>query len=788
MTNDYQDHALAIARQLIVAGTPIFVARAVSTPWNPHDSGKGVVDGYRLPVGWQFTLCDPSTLDTWRPGDALAAVCGRTLDVIDTDPRNGGDDTGLLGLLPTVHAFADTPSGGTHRFVAKLDLPKGKFGDGLDLQAGLADAKSRGFVWIAPTLRPAKPSGELRYYTWRFADFGSLATDTSGNPFREHVIQARETLRVRHAPKGTPSRSAQPAAQRQGLDRVFSDTDALAFIETHALARVRETPWADDFWRVLFEAALTCANFVEMFDEEYLKDLLRTAIIEGHGADADRNDEGHIAAGFAKGGDWSARRPNADDFADPFGQYGRGTLATDMPPRRQDALDDAIETFVTPTPPPPPPLKDVGAMAPTAPWHLPEEFWEARDMFALLRQSAFAAMESPEGVMAAAISLTLAHVGPNIWLPAPVGTPQPLNAMTVIVGRSGDGKSVCRKLASQVLHFDGFLGELHRFNPSSGQGISGQYQKLNKGDMEPIRWNALAMVEESDSIAALTSNKGNTLSSELRKAAMGEDLGFGNIGDTKTNLTEGTYRFVLLMCMQPELAGWLLSDAYGGLPQRFLWACVRDDRDIDGLVPPARWTVTLPDIARLDAYNRPKEKHFMTITPRITEEVRAARKYRKKNGDSPERFDGHAILLRMKVAAAIAIMNERLDIDDKDWHLAEMLTKSSDAARTWVQDILTDAEAKEDETAGMRRGRVNHHAKAVEVDESEATKARCAKRVLDILKAGPIRGRDLRSKVTASQRPVLDDITTRLVEANLIVATPTLSAEGHPGTIYSLCP
>lgn len=141
---------LAFARRLVAAGVPVFAAPP-----------GGTVDGYQLPTGWQGIRADPKRLDVWRPGWALAAVCGHGLDVVDVDPRNGGDEAlaGLLaaGILPRAYAIVTTPRGGKHIYVASLGVGKTKR-DGIDLQAGTGvvgpnGKTDRGFVWLPPTAR-----------------------------------------------------------------------------------------------------------------------------------------------------------------------------------------------------------------------------------------------------------------------------------------------------------------------------------------------------------------------------------------------------------------------------------------------------------------------------------------------------------------------------------------------------------------------------------------------------------------------------------------------------------
>lgn len=134
---------LDFARGLIDAGMPVFVAPANG-------------EGFSFPGSWQTSQCTPRVLDAWKPGDALCAVTGVSLDVLDVDPRHGGDLTLARwrrdGLLPKVYAEVGTPGGGVHLYVARLRIPKTSEG-GIDVQAGDDTGRGRGFVFIPPTVR-----------------------------------------------------------------------------------------------------------------------------------------------------------------------------------------------------------------------------------------------------------------------------------------------------------------------------------------------------------------------------------------------------------------------------------------------------------------------------------------------------------------------------------------------------------------------------------------------------------------------------------------------------------
>ena len=167
-----QDGDIAIARELATVGVPIFVARPALDAcgeWDPH--GGHHHTGYWLPPGWQQTVADPAALDRWRPSMAVCAVGGHRVDFLDQDPAKGGQQSadGLksAGLWPNVFGRQSTPSGGFHDVVnvlgvGSLDgvLP------GLDVKAGRPDGVGRGFVFLAPTVKLSKVTGELRHYRW----------------------------------------------------------------------------------------------------------------------------------------------------------------------------------------------------------------------------------------------------------------------------------------------------------------------------------------------------------------------------------------------------------------------------------------------------------------------------------------------------------------------------------------------------------------------------------------------------------------------------------------------
>jgi len=159
------DRGLDAARTLAALGVPVFVAPA--WPDAPRDKTP-----FRLPPGWERTEPDAAAVDTWRPGDALCAVMGHVVDLLDFDPRSAGETDPLAtltaaGEVPDVLARADSPSGGEHLFVRSMGTrSRDDLLPGLDVKAGAPNGQGRGFAFLAPTEKASKITGEIVAYRW----------------------------------------------------------------------------------------------------------------------------------------------------------------------------------------------------------------------------------------------------------------------------------------------------------------------------------------------------------------------------------------------------------------------------------------------------------------------------------------------------------------------------------------------------------------------------------------------------------------------------------------------
>ena len=247
-----QRQALDVARALARAGIPIFVAP-------PDPASKS---GFALPRQWQRTEPDPAVVDRWVPGMALCAVMGAGLDLIDIDPRNGGDPAAMDGAIPRSYAAALTPSGGMHSFIRSVGAGShDNVYPGIDIKGGFPDGTSRGFAYLAPTVRPSKITGEPVAYRWiHWPQLSTLGQpDTSGAALATRITEIRARTGGQHGATGGPE-----WWQRFMRDR---EPQAQAAAERAMAAKLAEVErWTPDggagFRATLMRAALTLGGYV----------------------------------------------------------------------------------------------------------------------------------------------------------------------------------------------------------------------------------------------------------------------------------------------------------------------------------------------------------------------------------------------------------------------------------------------------------------------------------------------------------------------------------------------
>lgn len=717
--------------------------------------------------------------------DQAMSIVGRLSDVLGTECSaivvSGG------GLQPYWPIEALDPIAGADLLLWWREQVIAAGGlEGVSVDTGVYD--------LARILRVPGPPNMKPIYGEAGARTGLIVTGG------RRVSHAELLAAMEKSPVASKSRAARPSGGSGGFsergefseDRVFTPEQFQAYLEVNPgkAKKARNTPFGAGFNTALNEACFDIAAGVpELISESEAWDLAYSIVEAQFPGGPDGNDIATIRSGFSQAR-WTARRPTEAEALNPFGNYAdvqkiakkQGGLRSATPSSRSvvasratvlaaDAAVAAVEAAV------PHAMEALGyelggvdadgKPRPEADCYLPEEFWAARPLFQHLRVAAQSAMASPEGVLLAGLALIASRVMPNVKLPAPIGSPASLNHMFVLCGDSADGKSTCRKVAKGAIRLDDGVAPWHSFGPSSGQGVAGQFQRLVKQQGQPAflertRWAAFAHVEESDTMQALLANKTNTIGAVLRQGAFGEELSYGNIGETQTNLPEHSYRLIFWMCMQPELSDWLLGTGAGGLPQRFVWGCVRDPRIVDvehpGVFPVRVAIETMPDPVTM----RPRDELVMTCTEEIRLEIREAARQRKIHGNlAGEEFDGHAVLNRFKLAGHIALADGRLVVTEDDWDLANMVMAVSSASLRWVRAVVAWAGAQESRRVALRVG----HAKVIENSVVQAAEETTGKgrvsanilRWLDRVGTAGMTKSELRRKLRAEDRHLIDE-------------------------------
>lgn len=315
-----------------------------------------------------------------------------------------------------------------------------------------------------------------------------------------------------------------------------------------------------------------------------------------------------------------------------------------------------------------------------------EEFWASRRILTHIHDFARARRVAPWAVFGGVLTRVVTATKPFVQLPPTIGSFASLNLFVGLVGASGAGKDAAVKVGRDAVErADGFpivpLG--------SGEGLSHMFMK--EGDKAAEQYNdaALVTVGEVDSLTALVKRQASTVMAQLRQAAMGEQLGFFYVDSAKRMIVpEHAYRLCLIVNIQPERAGGLLDDAAGGTPQRFVWLPATDPgAPIEAPAEPVPFQWMPPDWSKVPGVRRGgMDRIPMRICQQAIDLIVQTRLDRLHGkGDA---LDGHALLTRLKVAAALALLEGYPEVRDEDWKLSGAVMSLSDSTRAGVQKVL----------------------------------------------------------------------------------------------------
>lgn len=393
------------------------------------------------------------------------------------------------------------------------------------------------------------------------------------------------------------------------------------------------------------------------------------------------------------------------------------------------------------------------------------EFWSATEQLKLIYQWARASYVAPWALLVAVLPRVIATTGPHVMLPGPPA-PASLNMGVVLVGRSGAGKGVTDKLSRVV-----WPAAIHEEGLGSGQGIAELFKEQKNPEDRVDR--ALITVSEIDHLTALNAGQGNNTRAAVKAALTGDRLGSKGASVATTRAVPAdSYRLCLSISAQFGHCGVLLDDVSGGTPQRQLWMLVTDpdmpkelgptpDRVLDIALP--SWSLTGGQV--LIQYGPPQIREY--INAGLWDSGRGA----------VEAIDGHRTLTRLKVAAALAILDHRMVISAVDWELSEVIMAKSDATRNAVLEY--------DRLAARAKVRERAVARAAGEDFYDASRLETVKRsIMRMLERdGEQPGNVLRSRLGRKEKRDLFDQAIGLLEADgLVCPVPGL----QKGTRYRI--
>lgn len=517
------------------------------------------------------------------------------------------------------------------------------------------------------------------------------------------------------------------------------------------------------------------------------KALEREAAAVAAAPEGTRNDALNTAA-FRMGRHVGAGTIAPDVVRDALAAAGR---AAGLPQHEVDLVlrDDTTSALSqgAASPRVPPPLADLGDVPEvTVLEDLDDDaearFWAARPMLAHLHTFARARRVSPWAVLGVTLARMMTRTPHQVCLPPIVGGKASLNLFVGLVGPSGAGKGGAEAAAADAVE----LGHIEVHTTGSGEGIAHGFVKRVKGEVE---WHddehaVLFSVSEIDTLAAQGDRRGSTLFPELRRAWSGERLGFGYADPTKRlPVPAHEYRLCLVAGIQPARAGALLDDADGGTPQRFLWLSATDPDAPDEAPaepkpitwrPPATSGVVNVGGARVDVCDLART----TITDNRLAQLRGG----------GEALDGHALLARLKVAAALGIADGRYSVTEQDWDLAGVILRKSDVVRGRVTAALA---AKAAATNAARADAEADRAVQVEAKLTDSAVRRvCTVITRKLRREGDwTAASEIRRALAGRDRAIFEEAIERLLGAGQIViekADRDDSGHGGRGAKYRL--
>lgn len=390
-----------------------------------------------------------------------------------------------------------------------------------------------------------------------------------------------------------------------------------------------------------------------------------------------------------------------------------------------------------------------------------EAFWNSRPELLHIQQAAYATGMASWAVLGAVMTRVASLVPYWVTLQSAIGTKGTMNLFVAAVGSSGTGKSSAMDVASELVSGAPTVGL------GSGEGLLSNFLRWDPAQKEMVRHahSALILVDEISTVAALKDRLGSTLMTYLKTAWSGGMLATKNATSERDRRVEAhEYRLCLYAGVQPELAGVLLDEKDGGIPQRFLWLPAYERKpyvvpEHPGELPWGRHGVP--------ALNNPENRAMVSLPSEVIDYIRARHRALSDYDSLKERkpvgldLDGHALYTRVRVAAVLALLDHRTDVTMEDWELSGVVMMKSNETRQECADAVAQGAARRNEARGVAAAS-QEEAGAAELER------RCSKRVTEMLSSGPKNRKTIRGRLSAPQRTHLTAALALLMDDGII--------------------
>jgi hypothetical protein len=373
-------------------------------------------------------------------------------------------------------------------------------------------------------------------------------------------------------------------------------------------------------------------------------------------------------------------------------------------------------------------------------------------------------MISPLALLGVNLARLACGIPPWIVLPATIGSVASLNFFTLLYGPSGTGKSGAVGVSRERFYVSDpsttFAEQPAQLNLGSGEGIVAAFAHWDSKAKTTVQHCSAVEfeVDEIETLTKIAQRQGGTILAVVRSVYFGGRLGFQNRNTERAvQIPAHSYRVGLIVIGQPSKCEQLLNEEDAGTPQRFLWVPTVDPT-ID------RPTGEAPEVMSYHCgLQRSGDKLILGLPDVAVTQIQDA--YLEAQRGQRDGLDSHALLLRAKVAALLALHEHRVIVSEEDWRLAGIITDVSARGQREVAETIAAEAAKRGEAKAKREGTLN----AIRIDQQDVgIRNRAKGRILERLGKGPANVRELTLPLSKPQREHLDDILAELIDSGRV--------------------